>query len=168
MPFTRLEAEIIGGLILAAILCLWLGFHDAKVARVATAPILAAVDAASAAQTAQAKITDAEQAANLHETTAQNAATLVDARAVAATVDGLRDDAVRGRAARQAARPASGGQAGIGDPPDLVHEQRLSDGFESAFDDTAADAASLAVVVRKLTAAASLCVRDYAAAQVKP
>jgi hypothetical protein len=168
VTFTRVEAEIVGVLIILAALLMWLGFHDAKVAHTATAPILAAVDAASAAQTAQAKLTDAEQAEALHETTVQNTATLVDARAIAATVDGLRDDAVRGRAARQATRPAEGSQAGIGDAPDLVHEQRLSDGFESAFDDTAEDAASLALAVRQLTTSGGLCRDDYSAAQVKP
>ena len=167
MTFTRLEAEIVGVLIILAALLMWLGFHDAKVARSATAPILAAVSAASAAQAAQAKLTDAEQAANLHETTVQNAATIVDARALGATVVGVRDDAIRGRAAREAARSASGSQAGIGDAADLVPE-RLLDGAESAFADTASDASDLAVVVRQLTTAGQLCVRDYSAVQVKP
>ena len=46
--------------------------------------------------------------------------------------------------------------------------ERLLDGAESAFADTASDASDLAVVVRQLTAASQLCVRDYSAVQVKP
>jgi hypothetical protein len=169
--FTRLQAEIVGVLLLIAIACLGVGFwlheHDARVKATATAPILAAADAASAAQAAKAAKTDADQAANLHEVNAQNAARAVDARDLAGAVavaDRMRDDQLRRIAAAQASRPASAGDTGIGNGADMVPRSMLA----AALDARAAaehDASDLAVYADGLRASGQLCVSDYRSAQ---
>ena len=169
--FTRLQAEIVGVLLLIAIACLGVGFwlheHDAGVKAAATAPILAAADAASAAQAAKAAKTDADQAANLHEANAQNAARAVDARDLAGAVavaDRMRDDQLRRIAAAQASRPAGGGDAGRNAPADVVPRE-LYAGALTARAEAESDAADLAGTVGSLLVSGALCVRDYRAAQ---
>lgn len=169
--FTRIEAEIVGVLLLVAFACLgagfWLHQHDDGVARAATAPILAAADAASAAQATKAANTDAQQAENLHEFTIQNAAHATDARDLAAAVADagrMRDDAIRRGAAASPARSA-GGSDPASDPTAGLVPWGMYAGALSARAEAESDAADLAGVVRGLLGSGALCVSDYRAAQ---
>lgn len=165
---SRLEIDAIGAAILLAILLLWLGFHDAKVRSEAVAPVIASVQAAeqaaSAAQAIKAAKTDAEQAQNLHEATAQNAARAADARDLAADVRRMRDDAVRSVAAAPSTRPASAGQAGVDAGADVVPRELYARAL-AARASAESDAADLAAYAGGLLTSGQLCVSDYGSAQ---
>lgn len=164
LGITRAEAEIVGVLIILAAALMWLGFHDAAIKNAATAPVLAeihaAAEAASAAEAIKAVKTDAEQAANLHEANAQNAARAVDSRALAAVVRGLHDDAVRPGAAAQSASASSGGSGISLSAPDVVPGV-LYRATAAALADTASDAQDLAEYADCLRTSGQLCELDY-------
>ncbi len=145
---------------------IWMGFHDASIKSKATAQATVGIQIAQAAASAATAIRDvkveASQKENLHEATAQNAARVADARALAAVVHGLHDDAIRPVAAARGASAAGGSEAG-GDPGAELVPRRLLDGADAALADTASDAADLAVYVRGLRTSGSLCVNDYEA-----
>lgn len=166
LGLSRWELEILGALLAAAAVLAWFGFHDAGIRKQARSDVVAQVkavqDAASAVAAIKAARVDAEQEGNLHEANAQNARRKADALDVAAVVRGLRDDAVRPRAAAQGASVAGGGIAGSDPGADLV-PGRLLDGAEAAFADTAGDAADLAVYARGLRTSGGLCGSDYGA-----
>lgn len=172
---SRWEFEAIGVLILIAAALMWLGFHDAAVKREATAPIIASVkaaaDAASAAQAIQDTKTNAEQAGNLHEAIAQNAAHAVDVRDLAGAVAAagrLRDDAIRRSAAASHPAAAEGGQAGVDARSDLVPWE-LYAGALTARAAAESDAADLAGSSGALRRSGGLCASDYdALSPVKP
>ena len=163
---TRLELELAGLAILAAIFCLWLGFHDSAIKNAATAPVIASIkaaeEAASAAKAVQDAKTDAEQAENLHEANSQNAARAADVRALAGVVDGLRNNAVRPRAA--ASDPAAAGSGGSFSlsAPDVVSGVLYRRAL-AALADTQQDAADLAEYADCLVTSGKLCSADYRA-----
>ncbi len=162
--FTRLEAEAVGILILVAIACLWIGFHDAGVKREALAPVLQAEQAASAAASIKAAQVTAEQNGNLREANSQNLARAMDARAAAADLERMRNDAVRTVAAARAAASAAGGAAGGNAPAGMVSAE-LYAWAVGARVDAEFDAATLAGLVDGLFTSGGLCARDYDSAR---
>lgn len=164
LPLSRLEVEIVGALILVAAVLLWLGFHDAKVANEATAPVIASIQAAEAAASAAEAIhaakVESEQKDNLHEAQAQNQARVDVSRALALDVQRMHDDAVRSGSAARSARPAAGGASGSESGAGMVP----ADLFASALEARASaesDAAALAGFADSLRTSGQLCARDY-------
>lgn len=163
LTFTRLEAEIVGLILLIAMGCLWLGFHDAGVKREAIAPVIAAAQAASAAAAVKAAQVDATQQGNLNAAHDQIQAQQVKIAGLAGAVADarrLRDDAVRRAAAAQGARTSAGSPAG-GDAAADVVPWRLYTSALGARAEAESDAADLATALAGRSVSGQLCARDY-------
>lgn len=166
---SRAELEIVGVLIIVAAVLMWLGFHDAKVAREATAPIIAQVQAVSDAASATAAIhaakVDTQQQANLHaaqDTIQAQQATIAGLHGAVADAFSLRNDALRRAAAAGhqtvAASSAAGGDAGAG----MVSWGLLASAL-GARAEAESDASDLAGYVGGLRVSGGLCVADHEA-----
>lgn len=175
LGITRLEAEIVGVLILVAAALMWLGFHDAKIAdnarQVITSQVSAAAAAGAASQAARDAQTITEQAGNLHVAQQQvqaTAAQVADLHAAVAGAYRLRDDAVRRAAAASNPGSAPGGAPGGDGGTDMVSWGLYASAL-GARADAESDAADLAAYAAGLRTSGGLCVSDYfSARQVKP
>lgn len=175
LGITRLEAEIVGVLIILAAALMWLGFHDAKIAdnarQVITSQVSAAAAAGAASQAARDAQTITEQAGNLHVAQQQvqaTAAQVADLHAAVAGAYRLRDDAVR-RAAAASHPGASGGSTAGGDTGTDVVSWELYAGALGARADAESDASDLAAYVAGLRTSGGLCAADYdAVGTLKP
>jgi len=137
--FTRLELEAIAGVILVIAACLGLHFYDAHQQALGAASIRVAVQAATAKAVAddaeKAKQTDATQAANLHEATAQDAARMANARALDALAARVQHGTPRGSGSVFAAAVAAPASAASGVPPaGMVREELYFWALQRAID----------------------------------
>lgn len=161
--FTRLEIEVIAGVILAIAACIGLYFYDAHEKAMGKAEFVVGVQRAVEKQQAQdaekLAATEAAQAVNLHEAIAQNAARAMDDRYAGAIVQRLRNDTVRRPAAASSAVITAGSQAGKLPGTSMV-PWSLYQASLNALADTEQDLVDVSAYADCLRTSGQLCVND--------